>query len=113
MDGYPSSRGDPGDDAPRTDPPSGGRRVAAPRVMLEEFVEFDAEITVLTLRHFDPAGTMRTTTLSPIAHRRPGTLYHESWQPAGLDPPIVHALETIARAVTDQLGGVGLFGVEC
>ncbi|MGA7923684.1 MAG: ATP-grasp domain-containing protein, partial [Thermoplasmata archaeon] len=51
--------------------------------------------------------------LSPVAHVRPGTLYHESWQPADFTPEVIHKLNRIAVQVTDQLGGVGIFGVEC
>ena len=88
-------------------------RVRNPRVMIEEFLQFDLEVTVLTLRHFDPTGRRTTTVLPPIGHARPGTLYHESWQPAGLPDPTVAALGRTATAVTDVLGGIGLFGVEC
>ncbi len=88
-------------------------RVPNPRVMIEEFVPFDREVTMLTLRHFDPAGRLTTTVLEPIAHVRPGTLYHESWQPELFPPDVAHALRSTATAVTDQLGGIGLFGVEC
>ncbi|MCI4354425.1 MAG: ATP-grasp domain-containing protein, partial [Thermoplasmata archaeon] len=88
-------------------------RVANPRVMIEEFIRFDHEVTVLTLRHFDPSGRMTTTILDPIGHARPGTLYHESWQPADLPPSTVAALGHTATALTDVLGGVGIFGVEC
>jgi phosphoribosylglycinamide formyltransferase 2 len=88
-------------------------RVANPRVMIEEFVRFEQEVTVLTLRHYDPHGAVATTVLAPIAHARPGTLYHESWQPAELPPATLTALGRTATAVTDVLGGVGLFGVEC
>ena len=92
---------------------AGGGRVPNRRVMVEEFVPFDLEVTVLTLRHLRPDGTVGTTTMAPIGHARPGTVYHESWQPAELARPLVAELERIARAVTDQLGGVGMFGVEC
>lgn len=88
-------------------------RVPNPRVMVEEFVRFDAEVTMLTLRHLTAEGSVATTVLAPIGHRRPSTLYHESWQPAPFPPPTVAALERTARAVTDELGGVGIFGVEC
>lgn len=101
-----------GVDAAYRDAASGGR-VENPRVMLEEFLTFDQEVTVLTLRHFDRHGALRTTTLSPIAHRRPGTLYHESWQPAELTRDQVDRLSQTATAVTDRLGGIGLYGVEC
>ncbi|MCI4336182.1 MAG: formate-dependent phosphoribosylglycinamide formyltransferase [Thermoplasmata archaeon] len=88
-------------------------RVANPRIMIEEFLRFDLEVTLLTLRHFDRAGRPATTIMAPIGHARPGTLYHESWQPADLPGAVVDRLDGIARAVTDQLGGIGLYGVEC
>jgi len=88
-------------------------RVASPRVMIEEFIPFDREVTMLALRHFDPAGRIATTVMEPIAHVRPGTLYHESWQPEPFPPDVRRGLEATATAVTDALGGIGLFGVEC
>ena len=88
-------------------------RVANRRIMIEEFVRFDLEVTMLALRHFDPDGAPRTTVMAPIGHARPGTLYHESWQPADLPAPTVRRLESVAGAVTDALGGFGIFGVEC
>ncbi|MCI4321496.1 MAG: formate-dependent phosphoribosylglycinamide formyltransferase [Thermoplasmata archaeon] len=88
-------------------------RVANPRVMVEEFVRFDHEVTVLTLRHFGASGRTVTTTMAPIGHSRPGTLFHESWQPADLPDAVVESLDQTAKAVTDQLGGIGIFGVEC
>jgi phosphoribosylglycinamide formyltransferase 2 len=87
-------------------------RVANPRVMIEEFIRFDQEVTSLTLRHYDATGQVRTTVLAPIAHERPGTLYHESWQPADLPAETGEAVARTAIAVTDQLGGIGIFGVE-
>lgn len=90
-----------------------GGRVPNRRVMIEEFLTFDAEVTVLTVRHFGPGGEMMTTVLDPIAHARPGTLYHESWQPAAVTNETRAALARTATAVTDRLGGVGVFGVEC
>ena len=88
-------------------------RVVNPRVMIEEFLQFDLEVTMLTLRHFDPKGAVRTTVLPAIGHARPSTLYHESWQPAGLPDAVERELVRFATAVTDHLGGIGLFGVEC
>ena len=88
-------------------------RVRNSRVMIEEFIPFDHEVTMLTLRHYDPSGKVVTTVMDPIAHVRPGTLYHESWQPEGFPPDVLRALQSTSMAVTDQLGGVGIFGVEC
>jgi phosphoribosylglycinamide formyltransferase 2 len=88
-------------------------RVPNPRVMLEEFIPFDREVTMLTLRHYDPHGKVVTTVMDPVAHVRPGTLYHESWQPEAFSPEVQEALRSTSTAVTDQLGGIGIFGVEC
>lgn len=92
---------------------STGGRVPDPRVMLEEFVRFDLEVTVLVVRHYDRAGRPSTTVLEPIGHHRPGTVYHESWQPAGLPSSVNDRLGLVSRAVTEKLGGFGVFGVEC
>ena len=92
---------------------SEGGRIPNPRVMIEEFIPFDLEVTMLTLRHFDPRGRPVTTVLDAIGHARPGTLYHESWQPAHVTPEVAERLAKTATAVTDQLGGFGIFGVEC
>ncbi len=88
-------------------------RVRNRRVMLEEFIPFDHEVTMLSLRHYNPEGRVVTTVMEPIAHVRPGTLYHESWQPEPFPPDVRRSLEATASAVTDELGGVGIFGVEC
>jgi phosphoribosylglycinamide formyltransferase 2 len=88
-------------------------RVRNPRVMIEEFIPFDREVTMLTLRHYDPAGKVTTTVMEPVAHVRPGTLYHESWQPEPFSPAVRAALDDTATKVTGQLGGIGIFGVEC
>jgi phosphoribosylglycinamide formyltransferase 2 len=87
-------------------------RVANPRVMIEQYIRFDLEVTMLALRHFDAAGQPRTTVMAPVGHQRPGTLYHESWQPAELPAATVRRLEQVAEAVTSTLGGFGIFGVE-
>jgi phosphoribosylglycinamide formyltransferase 2 len=88
-------------------------RVRNARVMLEEFIPFDHEVTMLALRHYSPEGRVVTSVMEPIAHVRPGTLYHESWQPDPFPPDVHRSLEATATAVTDELGGVGIFGVEC
>ncbi|MCI4373534.1 MAG: formate-dependent phosphoribosylglycinamide formyltransferase [Thermoplasmata archaeon] len=88
-------------------------RVQNRRVMVEEFIPFDREVTMLALRHYDPAGRVVTTVMEPVAHVRPGTLYHESWQPELFPPDVRRSLDATASAVTDELGGVGIFGVEC
>ncbi|MGC9238583.1 MAG: formate-dependent phosphoribosylglycinamide formyltransferase [Acidithiobacillus sp.] len=82
-------------------------RVAGQRVIVEAFVEFDFEITLLTIRsasgtHFCP----------PIGHRQERGDYVESWQPQAMSASALKRAQEMARAVTDDLGGRGLFGVE-
>lgn len=77
------------------------------RVIVEQFVDFDYEITLLTIRardgvHFCP----------PIGHRQERGDYQESWQPAAMSPGAIAAAQGMARKVVDDLGGYGLFGVE-
>ncbi|TVP47093.1 MAG: formate-dependent phosphoribosylglycinamide formyltransferase [Gemmatimonadales bacterium] len=85
-----------------------GRRGDQSRVIVEEFIPFHTEITLLTIRERD--GTTRF--VEPIGHRQEQGDYRESWMPAGLDPEVVRTAEKMARAVTARLGGAGVFGVE-
>jgi phosphoribosylglycinamide formyltransferase 2 len=85
-----------------------GRRGDQSRVIVEEFIPFHTEITLLTIRERD--GTTRF--VEPIAHRQEQGDYRESWMPAGLDAAVVRTAEEMARAVTSRLGGAGIFGVE-
>lgn len=78
------------------------------RVIVEEFIHFHTEITLLTIR--ERGGTTRF--VEPIAHRQERGDYQESWMPAGLAPEMVIEAERMARVVTERLGGTGLFGVE-
>jgi phosphoribosylglycinamide formyltransferase 2 len=84
-----------------------GARGGADRVIVEGFVPFDYEITLLTVRH---AGG--TSFCEPIGHRQEKGDYQESWQPQAMSPSARAAAENIAARVTDALGGWGLFGVE-
>ncbi len=84
-----------------------GSRTDTGRVIVEGFVEFDYEITLLTVRH-----TGGTTFCPPIGHRQEGGDYQESWQPMPMSDAAWKASQEIARKVTDALGGYGLFGVE-
>jgi len=77
------------------------------RVIVEGFVRFDSEITLLTVRH---AGG--TTFCDPVGHVQVDGDYRESWQPAPLPPGTLAEARRVAAAVTDALGGWGLFGVE-
>jgi phosphoribosylglycinamide formyltransferase 2 len=82
-------------------------RTGAGKVIVEGFVDFDYEITMLTARH---AGG--TSLCEPVGHRQVRGDYHESWQPQPMSGPALQEAERIARAVTDDLGGRGIFGVE-
>lgn len=84
-----------------------GGRAGSGKVIVEGFVDFDYEITLLTVRHC--AGT---TFLKPIGHHQVEGDYRESWQPQAMSAGAVENAEAIAKAVTDALGGYGIFGVE-
>lgn len=85
---------------------SGGRSGQG-KVIVEGFVDFDEEITLLTVRHRDG-----TSFCAPIGHRQEKGDYRESWQPQFMDAAILEEAQRVAAAVTGALGGYGLFGVE-
>jgi phosphoribosylglycinamide formyltransferase 2 len=85
----------------------GGGRAGAGRVIVEGFIDFDYEITQLTIRH---AGG--TAFCEPIGHLQIDGDYRESWQPHPMSPAALGESRRIAAAVTGELGGRGLFGVE-
>ena len=78
------------------------------KVILEEFIDFDLEITLLTIRQFNG----KTLFCAPIGHEQNNGDYQCSWQPAELAENVLAKAQQIAKCVTDNLGGVGLFGVE-
>ena len=84
-----------------------GGRAGAGRVIVEGFVDFDYEITLLTVRH---AGG--TAFCDPIGHWQKDGDYRESWQPQPMSPTALQRSQRIAQTITDELGGWGLFGVE-
>ena len=84
-----------------------GGRAGAGRVIVEAFIKFDYEITLLTVRH--SAGT---TFLQPIGHYQENGDYQESWQPQPMNGRALEQAQHIAKLVTDSLGGYGIFGVE-
>lgn len=84
-----------------------GGRAGAGRIIVEGFVDFDYEITLLTVRH--AAGT---SFCPPVGHRQVDGDYRESWQPQAMSETAREAAEEVARKITDSLGGRGLFGVE-
>ncbi len=77
------------------------------RVIVEQFVDFDYEITLLTVRHRDGV-----TFCPPIGHRQERGDYQESWQPTPMSDAAIAGAQEMARKVVDDLGGYGLFGVE-
>jgi len=84
-----------------------GGRTGAGRVIVEEFVEFDSEITMLTVR-----ASNGTHFCDPVGHRQVGGDYVESWQPHAMSAAQLERSQGIARKITERLGGYGLFGVE-
>ncbi len=92
---------------PAWDYAQSGGRAGQGRVIVEGLVEFDYEITLLTVRHRDG-----TTFCDPIGHLQADGDYRESWQPQPMSARALERSRQIARAVTDDLGGYGVFGVE-
>jgi phosphoribosylglycinamide formyltransferase 2 len=84
-----------------------GGRSGEGRVIIEEFLDFDYEITLLTIRHRDGVSFCE-----PIGHRQERGDYRESWQPHPMDEKILGKAEEIAAQVVNALGGYGIFGVE-
>ena len=78
------------------------------KIIIEEFIEFDSEITLLTIRQSNG----QTLFCAPIGHEQKNGDYQCSWQPAELNESVLGKAKQIAKHVTDNLGGVGLFGVE-
>jgi phosphoribosylglycinamide formyltransferase 2 len=89
-----------------------GGRAGAGKVIIEGFVEFDYEITLLTIRHSDGNGKSMTSFCQPIGHRQVDGDYQESWQPQAMTTVAWEAAKAMADKVTIALGGWGLFGVE-
>ena len=85
-----------------------GARGDSTRVIVEEFLTFDLEITLLTIRQWNG----ETLFCAPIGHQQERGDYQCSWQPAQLSTRQLDQAQTMARTVTDNLGGAGLFGVE-
>jgi phosphoribosylglycinamide formyltransferase 2 len=90
-----------------------GGRVDAGRVIVEGFIDFDYEITLLTVRVAQGEGaTTQTHFCEPIGHVQVAGDYVESWQPQAMSPVALERSQDLARKVTEALGGSGLFGVE-
>lgn len=93
-----------------------GGRAGAGKVIVEGFVDFDYEITLLTIRHKTVSnleGDQLTTSFcQPIGHRQENGDYQESWQPQAMSDLALQRAQGVAEKVTAELGGCGLFGVE-
>jgi phosphoribosylglycinamide formyltransferase 2 len=84
-----------------------GSRGKSEKVIVEAFVKFETEITLLTVRHKDG-----TSFCDPIGHIQKSGDYRESWQPQAFAPEILQKCQEMAQKITDALGGRGIFGVE-
>ena len=110
----------PADVAKAWDYAMAGGRVGPGRVIVEGFIAFDYEITLLTVRALGADGQVETHFCEPIGHVQVAGDYVESWQPHGMPPAALAESRRVAKAVTDNLGvgldgkpsGLGLFGVE-
>ena len=102
----------PADVAKAWDYAMAGGRVAKGRVIVEGFIDFDYEITLLTVRARGADGQVQTHFCSPIGHVQVSGDYVESWQPHAMGATALQRAQAIAKTITDDLGGQGLFGVE-
>ena len=89
-----------------------GGRIQGGRVIVEGYIDFDYEITQLTVRALGASGHVETYFCEPIGHIQVSGDYVESWQPHPMAGPALKRSRDIAKAVTDNLGGQGVFGVE-
>lgn len=89
-----------------------GGRVNQGVVIVEGQIDFDFEITLLTVRAKNAQGEIQTYFCDPIGHRQAQGDYVESWQPQAMTDAALKASQVVAKAITDALGGLGLFGVE-
>lgn len=104
---------DPADAEASWDYAQEGGRVGAGSVIVEGFVDFDYEITLLTIRHGGEGGNASATAFCrPIGHIQEDGDYRESWQPHPMSDAALAESQRVAAAVTEALGGTGLFGVE-
>ncbi|MEY4711264.1 MAG: hypothetical protein RIS88_714 [Pseudomonadota bacterium] len=102
----------PGDVHKAWDYAMAGGRVGPGRVIVEGFIDFDYEITQLTVRALGADGQVHTQFCDPIGHVQVSGDYVESWQPHPMSPQALARSREIAQAVTANLGGRGVFGVE-
>ncbi len=102
----------PADVRPAWEAAMSGGRVAQSRVIVEGFIDFDYEITQLTVRSVGADGAVRTDFCEPIGHVQVAGDYVESWQPHPMSPVALERSRDMARRITEALGGRGIFGVE-
>ncbi|BBD72791.1 phosphoribosylglycinamide formyltransferase [Sulfodiicoccus acidiphilus] len=81
------------------------------RVVVEEFLKLDTELTILTYRYSSGA-TVETKTLEPIEHKRPGYYYVESWHPSTVGDEVKEKAKEMAKRFVERMGGLGIYGVE-
>lgn len=89
-----------------------GGRADTGKVIVEAKIDFDFEITLLTVRALNADGQVQTYFCAPIGHRQENGDYRESWQPQAMSAKAIELSQQIADKVTTALGGLGLFGVE-
>ena len=89
-----------------------GSRVNQGRVIVEGMIHFDYEITLLTVRAMGAGGQVETHYCAPVGHVQVNGDYVESWQPQAMSAVALQSARNIAKKITDELGGLGLFGVE-
>jgi len=87
-------------------------RVDTGKVIVEAAIDFDYEITLLTVRALNGQGKVETYFCEPIGHVQVNGDYRESWQPQPMSPAAIKSAQDIAFKVTNEIGGLGLFGVE-
>ncbi len=102
----------PAEAAAAWDYAASGSRVNQGRVLVEGVIRFDYEITLLTVRALGENGLIQTHFCEPVGHLPVHGDYVESWQPQGMSPLALQGAREIAGKVTENLGGLGLFGVE-
>lgn len=102
----------PGDVQKAWEYAAAGGRVDSGRVIVEGLIDFDYEITLLTVRSYGTDGQIKTTFCEPIGHVQKNGDYVESWQPMQMSQMAIQKAQYIAEKITTNLGGRGIFGVE-
>ena len=107
-----STINEPDDIEPAWDYAMTGGRVSRSRIIVEEMIDFDFEITLLTVRALDENNEVQTYFCDPVGHVQIKGDYVESWQPQPMNKTALSRAKEIAKAITGNLGGRGIFGVE-